>query len=131
MVQDPNERGELEAAIERLLNGTPARSDGQLTVASLGREAQIKRQRLYEQYPDLIRTFRAYAHNAAASPRTASLHSPTMKAEAENAALKSENRLLRQRIKVLSALIVELSQTQHGNIVPIRRPRRKNPITPT
>jgi hypothetical protein len=38
-----DERREIEAAMDRLLNGTPLRSDGKLTIMSLAAEAGVKR----------------------------------------------------------------------------------------
>jgi len=37
------ERGQIRAAMDRLLAGTPLRSDGALTVVSLAVEADVKR----------------------------------------------------------------------------------------
>jgi hypothetical protein len=38
-----DERDEIEAAMNRLLDGTPLRSGGKLTVVSLAAEASVKR----------------------------------------------------------------------------------------
>jgi hypothetical protein len=41
-----DERDEIETAMDRLLNGTPLRSDGKLTIVSLAAEAGVKRHAL-------------------------------------------------------------------------------------
>ncbi len=38
----PNERNTIRSAMQRLLAGTPLRSDGALTVVSLAAEADVK-----------------------------------------------------------------------------------------
>ena len=53
------ERHEIEAAIDRLLNGTPLRSDGKLTIVSLAAEAGVKRHTLTHKHTDLKDLFNA------------------------------------------------------------------------
>ncbi len=47
------ERKSIRAAIDRLLVGTPLRSDGALTVVSLAAEADVKRHVLTHRHTDL------------------------------------------------------------------------------
>jgi hypothetical protein len=47
------ERGQIHAAMDRLLAGTPLRSDGALTVVSLAAEADVKRHVLTHRHTDL------------------------------------------------------------------------------
>jgi hypothetical protein len=54
-----DERREIEAAMGRLLNGTPLRSDGKLTIVSLAAEAGVKRHVLTHKYTDLKDLFNA------------------------------------------------------------------------
>lgn len=48
-----DERHEIEAAMDRLLNGTPLRSEGKLTIVSLAAEAGVKRHALTHKHTDL------------------------------------------------------------------------------
>jgi len=54
-----DERREIEAAMDRLLNGTPLRSDGKLTIVSLAVEAGVKRYVLTHKHTDLKDLFNA------------------------------------------------------------------------
>jgi hypothetical protein len=53
------ERGQIHAAMDRLLAGTPLRSDGALTVVSLAVEADVKRHVLTHRNTDLKDEFYA------------------------------------------------------------------------
>jgi hypothetical protein len=53
------ERGQISAAMDRLLAGTPLRSDGALTVVSLAVEADVKRHVLTHRHTDLKDEFYA------------------------------------------------------------------------
>jgi hypothetical protein len=53
------ERAEIEAAMDRLLDGIPLRSDGKLTVVSLAAEAGVKRHALTHKHTDLKDRFYA------------------------------------------------------------------------
>ena len=54
-----DERREIEAAMDRLLDGTPLRSDGKLTIVSLAAEAGVKRHVLTHKHTDLKDLFNA------------------------------------------------------------------------
>jgi ABC-type transport system involved in cytochrome bd biosynthesis fused ATPase/permease subunit len=54
-----HERGQIRAAMDRLLAGTPLRSDGALTVVSLAVEADVKRHLLTHRHTDLKDEFYA------------------------------------------------------------------------
>src|ERR1022692_4964370 len=54
-----DERAEIEAAMDRLLDGIPLRSDGKLTVVSLAAEAGVKRHALTHKHTDLKDRFYA------------------------------------------------------------------------
>jgi len=56
--KDP-ERRAIVHALQRLLDGTPLRSDGRLTVVSLAKEAGVKRHVLTEKHTDLKDVFYA------------------------------------------------------------------------
>ena len=53
------ERDQIHAAMDRLLAGTPLRSDGALTVVSLAVEANVKRHVLTHRHTDLKDEFYA------------------------------------------------------------------------
>ena len=54
-----DERAEIEAAMDRLLAGTPLRSDGKLTIVSLAAEADVRRYVLTHKHTDLKDRFYA------------------------------------------------------------------------
>jgi chromosome segregation ATPase len=54
-----DERAEIEAAMDRLLDGIPLRSDGKLTVIALAAEAGVKRHALTHKHTDLKDRFYA------------------------------------------------------------------------
>jgi chromosome segregation ATPase len=54
-----DERAEIEAAMDRLLDGAPLRSDGKLTIVSLVAEAGVKRHALTHKHTDLKDRFYA------------------------------------------------------------------------
>ncbi|TDC54719.1 hypothetical protein E1258_23615 [Micromonospora sp. KC207] len=68
-----DERAEIEAAMNRLLDGLPLRSDGKLTVVCLAIEAGVKRHVLTHKHTDLRDRFyaRVKAHNGLAANQTA------------------------------------------------------------
>ena len=53
------ERPQIEAAMDRLLAGTPLRSDGKLTIVSLAAEADVRRYVLTHKHTDLKDRFYA------------------------------------------------------------------------
>lgn len=67
------ERQQIEAAMDRLLAGTPVRSDGSLTVVALAVEAGVKRHLLTHRHTDLKDLFyakvRAQGHVPASEER--------------------------------------------------------------
>ena len=58
MTTDPT-RNQIRAAMDRLLAGTPLRSDGALTIVALAAEAGIKRHILTHRHTDLKEEFHA------------------------------------------------------------------------
>jgi septal ring factor EnvC (AmiA/AmiB activator) len=53
MTGDPGERGQIRAAMDRILHGAPERSDGALTVVALATEAGVPRNALTQRHTDL------------------------------------------------------------------------------
>lgn len=85
-----DERREIETAMERLLNGTPLRSDGKLTIVSLAAEAGVKRHVLTHKHTDLRDLFNA---------RVKAQHS----VPASETALREQNEELRRKLDDMSA----------------------------
>ncbi len=50
-INSTDERQRIHDATQKLLAGTPQRSNGKLTVSNLAIEARLSRQRLYEHHP--------------------------------------------------------------------------------
>jgi hypothetical protein len=116
------ERRQLEEAVERLVSGAAIRSDGQFTVLALAEESQIKRARIYEQYPDIIAAFRARTGHAPPPPAMRALQAELDDLRTESSELRQENMQLRERIRILSAAITELTLADGDhNVVPLRR----------
>jgi chromosome segregation ATPase len=85
-----DERREIEAAMDRLLNGTPLRSDGKLTIVSLAAEAAVKRHVLTHRHTDLKDLFNA---------RVKAQHS----VPASETALREQNTELRRKLDDMRA----------------------------
>jgi len=85
-----DERAEIEAAMERLLDGIPLRSDGKLTIVSLATEAEVKRHVLTHKHTDLKDLFNA---------RVKAQHS----VPASETALREQNDELRRKLDDLRA----------------------------
>ncbi len=63
-----DERTQIEAAMGRLLDGAPLRSDGKLTIVSLAIEADVKRHVLTHKHTDLKDRFYARANAQVSVP---------------------------------------------------------------
>lgn len=59
----------IRAAMDRLLNGEPIRSDGRLTAVALAAESGVPRSKLYGEYRYLLDEFRARAALQDNTPR--------------------------------------------------------------
>ena len=57
MTPAPDERGQIRAAMERILAGMPERSNGALTIVALALEAGVPRNALTQRHPDLKNEF--------------------------------------------------------------------------
>jgi len=85
-----DERREIEAAMDRLLSGTPLRSDGKLTIVSLAAEAAVKRHVLTHKHTDLKDLFGARVKAQDSVP-------------ASEAALREQNQELRRKLDDMRA----------------------------
>ena len=97
-----DERREILAAIDRLLAGTPLRSDGKLTVVDLAVEADVKRWVLTHKHTDLKDLFNARLKAADHEPPAIQrLQDRVAQLEATNTELKRE---LARRNEALDAM---------------------------
>lgn len=117
-----NERQMLAAAEQRLLAGTPSRSNGALTVAGLAREAGLSRARVYEHHAEAIRDFHTHTGRAPVTPTAAALQAEIDTARLRIDELEQDRARLRAHIETLCAVITELSQESYlGNVVSFPR----------
>ena len=132
----------LRAAMARLLEGRPERTDGALTVANLAREAGVSRATA-NRAADLLAEFRAAeARQRRSSPHVLKQRIRTLEAElravrgAEMAELRTLTRTLAQHIQMLTLQVAErdavitrlqdeLAQSRETTISPLRRSARE------
>lgn len=135
----PKSQAALRAAMKRLLDGRPERTDGALTVANLAREAGVSRA-TENRAGDLLAELRAAeARLRRSSPRALKERIHALEAElravrgAEMAELRALTRTLAQHIQMLTlqlaerdavieGLRAELSRSVDARVVPLRRP---------
>ncbi|WP_435239161.1 hypothetical protein [Streptomyces sp. YPW6] len=127
------ERKNIRAAIDRLLAGTPLRSDGALTVVSLAAEADVKRHVLTHRHTDLKDEFYARVRVQGQVPDSERKLRQELKetkerlAEvlAENKQLKAETEAFVRIINVLEMENDQLKgkQGRTGTVIPIVGPR--------
>ncbi len=97
------ERREILAAIDRLLAGTPLRSDGKLTIVDLATEADVKRWVLTHKHTDLKDLFNARLKAAHQQPPAIQqLHDRVTQLEAANTELKRELALRNQALDAMA-----------------------------
>ncbi|MER9134033.1 MULTISPECIES: hypothetical protein [unclassified Mesorhizobium] len=109
----PKSEAALRAAMERLLDGRPDRTDGALTVSNLAREASVSRATA-NRAVDLLAEFRAAeARHRRSSPQALKDRVRSLEAElravrgAEMAELRALTRTLAQHIQVLTLQVAE------------------------
>jgi len=117
------ERQHVKDAAQRLLAGTARASNGTPTVTSLARESGINRTSLYQRHPDLLAEFKANVPNAAVTPAAQALRGQLDAARTRIADLEQQNAALGERVRALSALVVEMSLEADGkaNVIPLKR----------
>ncbi|MER6189614.1 hypothetical protein [Streptomyces cyaneofuscatus] len=121
------ERENIRAAMDRLLAGTPLRSDGALTVLALAAEADVKRHVLTHRHTDLKDEFYAKVRAQGHVPESErKLREELKKTKARLAELVEENKQQRAEIelfaRVVNVLTVEndqLSTKQGRNWSPV------------
>ncbi len=137
----PKSEAALRAAMARLLDGRPDRTDGALSVSNLAREAGVSRATA-NRAVDLLAEFRsAEARHRRSSPQALKERVRSLEAElravrgAEMAELRALTRTLAQHIQVLTLRVAErdavidglqeeLTRSHEARIVPLRRSPR-------
>jgi hypothetical protein len=116
-------RQHVQDAARRLLAGTARASSGTPTVTSLARESGINRTSLYQRHPDLIAAFKANAPDAAVTPAAQALRGQLDAARTRIADLEQQNTALGERVRALTALVVEMSLEADSktNVIPLKR----------
>jgi regulator of replication initiation timing len=105
------EREAITAAMQRLLDGTPHRSTGALTVLQLAAEAGLKRWVLTHKHPDLKEEFerrRATTNGVPAAYQTMAAEVTDL--QQTNARLRTENNELRERVDAYAQTIYRLCE---------------------
>ncbi|MET9290992.1 hypothetical protein [Streptomyces sp. NPDC003077] len=117
------ERDAIQAARQRLLAGTPARSTGALTVVQLAAEAGVKQWVLTHKHPDLRKEFEAAQESVNGIP--AAFQTLPVKVddlEAANKRLREHNSELTERNEiypqVIHALTSELAELRRVRTLP-------------
>lgn len=104
------ERDAIRAAADRLLDGTPLRSTGKLTVVQLAAEASVKRWLLTHKHRDLAEHFQARARLLAGDPPPiAALKKRISELEDDNARLKAADAERQTLTEFYAHVVNELS----------------------
>ena len=137
----PKSEAALRAAMARLLDGRPERTDGALTVSNLAREAGVSRATANRAI-DLLAEFRAAeVGHRRSSPQALKERVRFLEAElravrgAEMTELRALTRTLAQHIQVLTLQVAErdevivglqneLARSNEAKVVPLRRSPR-------
>ncbi|WP_430378147.1 hypothetical protein [Streptomyces sp. B1-3] len=107
--RDPVRR-DIIAAINRLLAGTPHRSNGRLNVTQLAIEADVKRWHLTHQHTDLKERFQAEAAQEEAKRAKAAQNGDDLeKLKRENAELRQHCRHLESRLEIYATALNQLA----------------------
>jgi hypothetical protein len=111
MTSQEGERARIRAAMDRLLNEAPIRSNGALTVVALAIEAEVNRMALIKRHKDLKEEFYARVRKEKAQTpenekrllaTNAKLKEANAELTEENTALRAENAQLLLAIAVLT-----------------------------
>jgi chromosome segregation ATPase len=119
----------IREATQRLLAGTPQRSNGSLTISTLATEAGLPRHRIYEHHADLVAEFKAKTHTGAPlAPDVHVLRRQLDDAHERIQQLEATQTQLTAKITTLCAVITELThQTYADNIVALPSRSRHEP----
>ncbi|MGX1494950.1 hypothetical protein [Streptomyces tendae] len=106
-------RREIIAAINRLLAGTPHRSNGRLNVTQLAIEADVKRWHLTHQHTDLKDRFQEeVARTEAKRAASAKISDAYEDLKRENAELRQNVRHLESRLEIYATALNQLALEQ-------------------
>lgn len=109
-VPDDPERIAIQNAAQRLLDGTPLRSSGALTIVALAAEAEVKRWLLTHKHRDLAEGFQARAKAAGGDPPPVVELKARIRDLAEaNAQLRRDNAEQRELTRYYANVINELA----------------------
>jgi hypothetical protein len=101
-----HERGQIRAAMDRLLAGTPLRSDGALTVVSLAIEADVKRHLLTHRHTDLKDEFYARVRAQDRVPASEQeLRDELKAAQQKLVEAREENRQLKASVEAFARIV--------------------------
>ena len=126
------DRGQISAAMDRLLAGTPMRSDGALTVVSLAVEADVKRHVLTHRHTDLKDEFYARVRAQGRVPASEQELRDELKAARQKLAeAREENRQLKVSVEAFARIVNVITaendrltrrQTEQGSktLIPLR-----------
>ena len=134
MAPAADERDRIRAAMERILDGAPIRSNGALTIVALALDADVPRNALTQRHPDLKNEFYTRAKERGATPTVeAELRATIAKLKKT---IQNKNTEVAQRrtdvpalVRALNQLSVENDQlrealsNQHTTVVPFPPPR--------
>ncbi len=123
------ERQLIREATQRLLAGTPQRSNGSLTVSTLATETGLPRHRIYEHHADLVAEFKAKTFTGAPiTPDVNALRQQLADAHQRIQQLEDTQTQLTAKITTLCAVITELTHDAHAdNIVALPLRSRREP----
>ncbi|MHA4815437.1 hypothetical protein ACXZ65_13900 [Streptomyces aculeolatus] len=114
MTPAPDERGRIRAAMDRILNNTPARSDGAMTIVALATEADVPRNALTQRHTDLKNDFYERVRARGGTPDTEKrLRSQLRKLKELRAAEAEERRQLRNDVNSLVGALHQLQMENH------------------
>ena len=131
MSTDSDERDRIRAAMDRILNGTPERSNGALTVVALAQEAGVPRNALTQRHTDLKNEF--YKHAEARGGPTELETRLRATIARQKTTIDNKNRELHQLRADVPALIRVINQlslenehlrglaTQAGDVIALAR----------
>lgn len=130
-----DERDRIRAAMARILDGRPERSNGALTVVALAQEADVPRNALTQRHTDLKNQFYQHVQQLGGpSELETRLRSIIAKLKSTIANKNRELRQLRSDVPALIRVVNQLSLENHqlreqlsgldaGKVTAIRRPR--------
>jgi hypothetical protein len=121
MADSDAERAAIRAAMQRLLDGTPQRSTGALSMLQLAAEAGIKRWLLTHKHTDLADEFRCRVKALGPIPPAYSkLEKQARDALEANKELRAQNRQLRAQITAYAQIIHKLHTALTNGTAPPR-----------